>query len=76
MIRARAAMAAAVVAVAMALTGAGIALTGETTPTHLGATDRLAVAELDVSGDTMVLVAGNALEVTVSSNKERSRGTW
>ena len=76
MIRAKAAMAAAVVAVAMALTGAGIALTGETTPAQLGATDRVAAAELDVSGDTMVLVAGNDLEVTVSSNEERSRGTW
>jgi hypothetical protein len=77
MTRARAAIAAAVVAVAMALTGAGIAHTGQTKPTTpLVVTDRpLAAAEVGVSGDGVVLVAGSDFDVTLVPNEERSRGS-
>ncbi|HEX8862208.1 MAG TPA: hypothetical protein VGC06_24560 [Actinomycetes bacterium] len=59
MTRGRAAIAAAVVAVAMALAGAGIVDAGQTRATQPVVSDRSVAAELDVSGDKAVLVAGD-----------------
>jgi hypothetical protein len=56
--RGRTAIAAALVAGAMALAGAGISHTGQTKPTQTVVSDRSLAAEVDVSGDKAVLVAG------------------
>jgi hypothetical protein len=75
MIRGRAAIAAVVVAAAMALAGVGISHPGPTKAIQQVVSDRPLAAELDISGDKAVLVAGGDLDVTLGANEERSRGS-
>jgi protein-disulfide isomerase len=67
--------AALVVAGAMALAGAGISHSGQTKATQPVVSNRSLAAELDVSGDKAVLVAGDDLDVTIVGGEERSRGS-
>jgi hypothetical protein len=59
----------------MALAGAEISHTGHTKATQPVVSDRSLAAELDVSGDKAVLVAGDDLDVTIVGGEERSRGS-
>jgi hypothetical protein len=74
MTRGRAAIAAVVIAAAMALAGAGISHT-RTDPTRPVVSDRSLSAEVDISGDKAVLVAG-PFDVSLGGGEERSRGSF
>jgi hypothetical protein len=70
MTRGRAAIAAVMLAVAMALAGAGIASVGQAETTRLSVSDPSLTVE-----DKVLLVAGDDLLASLGEREERSRGS-